>query len=272
MFTAALLAQTSPQALEAPLRLGTLCALILILYLAELLVPLRPPTAQTPWRMGRNLLLMLLSTLAVRLIVPISLIAAATWAETRQIGLFHLVAWPQSLELVLIVVLLDLAMYAQHVASHYVPILWRLHSVHHCDAEMDFSTGVRFHPGEILFSLGVKLGLVLLLGASAWSVLVFELLLSSSALVTHARIALPQSVDRSLRWIIVTPKMHEIHHSQEIAETNSNYGFFLAIWDRLFRTYITTPAEPLVIGLKTTATKMPRESLWRLLLWPIIRE
>lgn len=255
-------------AAETPLRLGILVLVVTILAIAEFCFPQRPATPETPWRVARNFGLMILGTIAAKLIVPISTLALALQLEQSKIGLLHLVAWPFAVELAISLVILDMAMYWQHVASHHVPMLWKLHSVHHNDAELDFSSGIRFHPGEILFSLAFKMIIITLLGASVWSVLAFEILLNTSALVTHARFALPNRVDRALRWILVTPAMHVIHHSQRPIETNTNYGFFLAIWDRIFRTYTDDAAEGFKIGLEETAAKMPHERLWRLLIWP----
>ena len=151
------------------------------------------------------------------------------------------------------VVLLDLAIYLQHVLFHAVPALWRLHRMHHADLEFDVTTGVRFHPIEILLSMGIKLGVVAALGAPAVAVLVFEVLLNATSMFNHGNVRMPARLDRVLRWIVVTPDMHRVHHSIAARETNSNFGFNLPWWDRLFGTYRAQPAaghEAMTIGIE----------------------
>jgi len=150
------------------------------------------------------------------------------------------------------VIVLDLAIYLQHVLFHAVPVLWRLHRMHHADLEFDVSTGVRFHPIEILLSMGIKLGVVAALGTPAVAVLVFEVLLNATSMFNHGNVRLPARTDRVLRWIVVTPEMHRVHHSVVPRETNSNFGFNLPWWDRLFGTYRAQPAaghEGMTIGI-----------------------
>jgi sterol desaturase/sphingolipid hydroxylase (fatty acid hydroxylase superfamily) len=168
------------------------------------------------------------------------------------------------------VILLDLAIYLQHVLFHAVPTLWRLHRMHHADLEIDVSTGLRFHPIEILLSMVVKLALVIALGAPALSVLIFEVLLNATSMFNHSNIYIPESVDCIIRWFIVTPDMHRVHHSIQARETNSNFGFNLPWWDRLFGTYRAQPAaghEGMTIGIEQF--RDPRElRLDRMLLQP----
>ena len=236
---------------EITVRAGSFVAVFALVALWELLARRRvfaAPRRRWPLNLG----LMLLGALLVRALLPLAAIGVAAAMAEHDIGLFNLTPWPAWLEVLLAVLLLDLAIYAQHVLFHAVPALWRLHRVHHADPVFDVSTGVRFHPLEILLSMLIKMALVAALGAPALAVLVFEVLLSAGALFTHANAGLPAGLDRRARWLLVTPDMHRIHHSQARVETDSNYGFNLALWDRLFGTYRAQPAagrDAMAIGL-----------------------
>ncbi len=184
-----------------------------------------------------NFLLMIINSLALRLVMPILAIELAFQLETKGFGILQQIALPEFAIFLISLILLDLAIYIKHVIFHKVPFLWRLHRVHHADTGFDVTTGVRFHPGEIIFSMFYKLILVLLLGPSAAAVLMFEVLLSSSSLFTHANARMPRNTDSLLRWFIVTPDMHRIHHSDQTDEALTNFGFNLSLWDRLFGTY-----------------------------------
>jgi sterol desaturase/sphingolipid hydroxylase (fatty acid hydroxylase superfamily) len=191
-------------------------------------------------------------------------------AEQRGWGLMNAVAAPAWIAVPVSVLLLDLAIYLQHVAFHAVPALWRLHRMHHADLDIDVTTGLRFHPIEIVLSMGIKLAVVTALGAPAVAVLVFEVLLNATSMFNHANLRLPQPIDRALRWLVVTPDMHRVHHSVAVAETNSNYGFNLPWWDRLFGTYRDQPAaghDGMTIGVERF--RSPRDlMLDRMLLQP----
>jgi len=204
-------------------------------------------------RQAVNLGLVLIDTLALRLVFPVLAVAWAVTIHAADQGLLGLVDGPIWLEIVLAVLVLDLAIYWQHRLMHAIPLLWRLHRVHHCDTAFDLTTGVRFHPLEILLSMAIKFAVIAALGAHPLAVLIFELALSLGALWTHTDIALPRKLDRSLRRLFVTPSMHRIHHSTWRQETDSNYGFHLSVWDRLFRSYTADPREPenkMPIGLQ----------------------
>ena len=193
-----------------------------------------------------------LDTLLVRLVFPTAAVGMAILAETRGWGVFQALAVPAPLAVIAAVILLDLAIYLQHVLFHAVPALWRLHRMHHADLEFDATTGVRFHPIEILLSMGIKLGVVAALGTPAVAVLIFEVLLNATSLFNHGNVRLPSALDRVLRWIVVTPEMHRVHHSVVPRETNSNFGFNLPWWDRLFGTYRAEPEaghEGMTIGI-----------------------
>jgi sterol desaturase/sphingolipid hydroxylase (fatty acid hydroxylase superfamily) len=182
-----------------------------------------------------------LDTFVTRIVAPAGAVGFATFAEKRGYGLFHSIAWPAWLELLLVLLVLDLALYLQHRVFHYLPVLWRLHRVHHADLDVDVTTGARFHPIEILLSLGIKFVFILALGASTASVLLFEILLNATSLFNHSNVHMRETVERVIRWLVVTPDMHRTHHSILRRETDSNYGFNFPWWDRIFHTYRAQP-------------------------------
>jgi sterol desaturase/sphingolipid hydroxylase (fatty acid hydroxylase superfamily) len=207
----------------------------------ELLAPRRDQNIGRGTRWPGNLGIVAIDTLLVRLAFPVTAIALALLAETRGWGLFNALEFPLWAAIPLGVILLDLAIYLQHILFHAVPALWRLHRMHHADLEFDVTTGIRFHPIEILLSMGIKLGVVVALGTPAFAVLMFEILLNATSMFNHGNVKLPAHLDRILRWIVVTPDMHRVHHSIKPRETNSNFGFNLPWWDRLFGTYRDQP-------------------------------
>lgn len=200
-------------------------------------------------RWPRNLGLTMINTAILRVVFPAGATAAALWASAHHFGLFQHLALPPPLGIVLAVVLLDLAIYAQHVAFHAVPLLFRFHRVHHADVDFDVTLGTRFHPVEMVLSMLVKLAAVAVLGAPAAAVVLFEVILSVTSLFSHANVRVQGGIDRVLRWILVTPAMHVIHHSAAANETNSNFGFNLPWWDRLFGTYRAELEGSLRVGL-----------------------
>lgn len=228
--------------MEAGLRLGIFLGVFAATALLELAVPRRPKAPDVGRRWMVNLGILAVDVIVQRLTVGAVAIAAAVWAEERGLGLFHLLDWPGWLAGLLAFVVLDGAIWAQHVATHKIPLLWRLHQVHHADHDVDLTTGIRFHPIEIVLSALFKAVLVIALGAPATAVLLFEAALNGSAIFTHGNVAVPKRLDRCLRWMICTPDMHRVHHSTDRAETDTNYGFFLSVWDRLFGTMLHAPA------------------------------
>jgi sterol desaturase/sphingolipid hydroxylase (fatty acid hydroxylase superfamily) len=192
----------------------------------------------------RNGGLVVVGTVLLRLAFPVLAVAWAIRMEAAGFGLFARVDAPGWIEFILAVLLLDVAIYWQHRLFHRIPLFWRLHRVHHSDLRFDMTTGVRFHPLELAASMLIKLGLIALLAPSPLAVLAFEILLSTGSLFTHSDFALPRGIDRRLRWLFVTPSMHRIHHSVERFETDSNYGFHLSLWDRIFRSYRDVPVKP----------------------------
>ena len=228
--------------------LGILAAMIAW----ETLAPRRRRAVSRWRRWPGNLGIVALNTVILRLIVPVAAVGLAALGEQRSWGLLNNTSLPESVRIVVAIVLLDLAIYLQHVMFHAVPVLWRFHRMHHADLDFDVTTGARFHPIEILLSMGLKLGVVVALGAPAVAVLIFEVLLNATSMFNHGNVGLPASIDRVVRWLAVTPDMHRVHHSAVPNETNSNFGFNLAWWDRLFGTYCIEPEaghDGMTIGL-----------------------
>ncbi len=206
-----------------------------------------------------------------RVVIPITAVAAAAVAESRGWGLLHLVDWPSGLELLLAVIALDFAIYLQHVMFHAIPLFWRLHKVHHADPDIDVTTGLRFHTLEILLSALIKLGAVFLLGPRVIAVVIFEVLLNATSMFNHSNVKLPAGLDWLLRWFVVTPDMHRVHHSVIPKETNSNFGFNMPWWDFLLGTYRTEPQaghEDMTIGLAEYREEQQTTRLLNLLLIP----
>jgi len=237
---------------EILIRVGTFAGVLLLMAILEARLPRRRRRLSRKERWPANLGIVALNALLARLLIPTGAMGAAIWAEAQDFGLFNILSLPGTMEVMLAVVLLDLAIYVQHVLFHAVPVLWRLHMVHHADLDIDVSTGLRFHPIEILLSLAIKMGVVTLFGAPPAAVLVFEVVLNGMAMFNHSNVRLPPAVDGALRLLLVTPDMHRVHHSIIRRETNSNYGFNLSCWDRIFRTYRAQPAhghDGMTIGL-----------------------
>lgn len=227
---------------EPFIRLGVFLGVLSTMFLWEILRPRRQRSTSRWVRWPGNLSVVVLNTLLLRLLLPAAVVGAALAVDARNWGLLNLLPMPEWVEVLLAVLILDLAIYTQHIVFHAVPVLWRLHRMHHTDIDFDVTTGVRFHPVEIMLSMSVKIAVVAALGAPALAVLIFEVLLNAISLFNHSNVDLPRSIDRVLRRIIVTPDMHRVHHSVEPQETNSNFGFNLPWWDRLFRTYRAQPA------------------------------
>lgn len=218
----------------------------------EVLAPRRHLTVSKLQRWASNLGIVLLNTVLLRLLFPAAAVGVAFFAQSQGWGIFNHYAVPYWLAVVVAVVALDFFIYLQHVMFHAVPALWRLHRVHHADLDFDTTTGVRFHPIEIVLSMLIKFGAIIVLGAPVLAVVVFEVLLNATSLFNHGNVRLPLTLDGVLRLLIVTPDMHRVHHSVHDHETNSNFGFNLSVWDRLFGTYKAQPDdghERMTIGI-----------------------
>ncbi len=238
---------------EPLIRLAAFAGIFGLMAAWEIWAPRRHHELGRGSRWPGNLGILMLDTILVRLVFPTSAVGFALVAEARGWGLFHMLAISSWLAVALAVLALDLAIYAQHVLFHAVPALWRLHRMHHADQEIDVTTGGRFHPIEIVISMALKLGVIAALGAPALAVLAFEILLNATSMFNHSNIRMPAALDRLLRWIVVTPDMHRVHHSILAPETNSNFGFNLPWWDRLFGTYREQPAaghQAMTIGIE----------------------
>lgn len=239
-------------AAEPLIRLVAFGGVFAALTLWEIAAPRRHPAHGRRVRWPGNLGVLVVDTAVVRLFFPLAAVGIALLAESRGWGLLALVDAPPALAIGVTVLVLDLAIYAQHFAFHHVGPLWRLHRMHHADLDFDVTTGVRFHPLEILLSMLIKFGVVVALGAHPLGVLIFEVLLNATSMFNHSNVRIPLRLDAVLRWFVVTPEMHRVHHSIERRETDSNFGFNLPWWDRLFRTYRAQPEaghERMAIGI-----------------------
>lgn len=256
---------------ESLIRITSFLVIFLAMAAWEATTPRRQRELSRLLRWSNNLGLVLIDRVLLHLSVPVLAVGFALLAEEHGWGLLNSFDVPFALALPVSLLALDLAIYLQHVLFHAVPALWRLHRVHHADLEFDVTTGLRFHPIEILLSMGIKFAVVAVLGPPAIAVLVFEVLLNATSMFNHSNVRIPLRLDRILRWIVVTPDMHRVHHSIHPNETNSNFGFNLPWWDRLLGTYRAQPRdghEGMTIGIEQFRT--PRE-LWldRLLIQPL---
>ncbi|MEK7232536.1 MAG: sterol desaturase family protein [Elusimicrobiota bacterium] len=259
---------------EYILRVGFFFGIFVMIALWEAVAARRKLGSPKAERWISNLGIVFLNTLVVYWLFPVTAVGLAALSQERSWGLLNNFPLPAAPALILGVVSMDLAIYLQHVMFHAVPILWRLHRVHHVDLDFDVTTGLRFHPLEIALSMLIKLAVVVMLGPSPIAVLVFEILLNGTAMFNHGNIRIPQSVDRALRLFVVTPDMHRVHHSILVRETNSNFGFNLPWWDRLFGTYRSQPTaghEGMTIGISDFRDRRRWSLPWMLAL-PFIGE
>ncbi|MEO5346329.1 MAG: sterol desaturase family protein [Magnetococcus sp. YQC-9] len=257
---------------ETMLRLGIFLGILLLVALWEAIAPRRQRTLTRRERWMPNLTLVILNTLLIRITFPVTAVGLATIGQERGWGLLNQLNWPEWRMVLLAIVVLDLLIYLQHVLFHALPLLWRLHMVHHADLDLDVTSGLRFHPVEILLSMGIKLMAVLAIGPSPEAVLIFEVLLNATAMFNHGNIRMPEELDRALRWLVVTPDMHRSHHSHLVPEANMNFGFNLSLWDRLLGTYWPRPAEGhegMEIGLEHQREPERCQPLTALLLMPV---
>jgi len=239
---------------ELPIRLGFFFGVFGLMALWELINPRRQLQTSKAIRWANNLGLVFLNSFIVRLVFPAAAVSMAVFAGEQNLGLFNYIDVPFWVAVLASVVVMDFFIWLQHVMVHAVPVLWRLHRVHHADLDFDVTTGARFHTLEILLSILIKFAVILLLGPPVVAVVVFEVVLNATAMFNHGNVRIPAGLDRLLRLIVVTPDMHRVHHSVEDDETNSNFGFNLPWWDRLFGTYRAQPRgghEAMTIGIRT---------------------
>ncbi len=252
---------------EAQLRLAVFITILAVMALAETVFPKKQRALPRAHRWTSNLMLVVIDSLVVRILFPIVAVGVASWAISQGWGLFNLIDLPMWLEIVISIIILDMMIYWQHVVSHHIPFLWALHKVHHADRDIDVTTGSRFHPIEIALSMAYKMILMIILGPAVLAVIIFEIILNGTAMFNHSNVKLPLKLDRILRGLIVTPDMHRVHHSVIVGETNSNYGFSLSIWDRLFKSYVAQPKlghDGMTIGLEEHQNRGPASLSWSL--------
>ncbi len=238
---------------EATVRLVAFISVFSAMALWEAAAPRRPRSYSRLTRWPSNLAIVVLNTGLVRILLSATAVSLAALGTQRSWGLLNNLPLPSWGRIIISVILLDLAIYLQHIMFHAVPALWRVHRMHHADLDFDVTTGARFHPIEIILSMLIKFGVIAATGASAAGVLIFEVLLNATSMFNHGNVRLPVGLDRYLRWLVVTPDMHRVHHSILVAETNSNFGFNLPWWDRLLGTYRAQPAaghEGMTIGIE----------------------
>jgi sterol desaturase/sphingolipid hydroxylase (fatty acid hydroxylase superfamily) len=248
---------------EIGIRLSFFFGIFIVMAGWELVSPRRVLTVSKLVRWGNNLGLVIFNSILLRLLFPAAAVGVAVLAIDRGWGLFNLYEVPYWLAVVVCVIALDFIVYLQHVMVHAVPVLWRLHRVHHADPDYDVTTGARFHPIEIILSMLIKFATIILLGPPVVAVVIFEVLLNATAMFNHGNVRIPTAIDRVLRWLVVTPDMHRVHHSIEDDEANSNFGFNLPWWDRLFGTYRDQPRNghvAMTIGIHNY--RSPKEVSW----------
>ncbi len=256
---------------ELGIRLVSFLGVLAVMAAWEMFAPRRPLTAGKSWRWLSNLGLVAINSAVVRIIAPLGVVGAALFAQSHGWGLFNNLAVSCWLAILVCVVAFDFAVYLQHVMFHAVPLLWRFHMVHHADLDFDVTTGLRFHTIEILLSLAIKATVVLLVGPPVSAVIIFEVLLNATSMFNHGNVRMPIPVDRLLRWLVVTPDMHRVHHSTVASETNSNFGFNLPWWDYVLGTYRDQPGKGhsgMSIGLSQFREEHRVERLHHVLLLP----
>ncbi len=248
---------------EPLIRLSFFFGILALIGLWELLAPRRALTVSKGIRWGSNLGIVALNTIVLRLLFPAAAVGMAFFAGEQGWGIFNYYAVPYWLAVLVSVIVLDFVVWLQHVMVHAVPLFWRLHRMHHADLDFDVTTGARFHPLEIILSMLIKFAAIVVLGPPVIAVIIFEVLLNATAMFNHGNIRLPLKLDRVLRWFVVTPDMHRVHHSVEDDEANSNFGFNLPWWDRLFGTYRDQPRgghDGMTIGIRKY--RAPQQVSW----------
>ena len=256
---------------ETAVRMGFFFGVLILMAVWEVLAPRRAANVSKIVRWGNNLGLVVFNSVLLRLVFPTAAVGVTIFASEHSWGLLNYVQLPSVAAVAISIVVMDFVIYVQHILMHAIPALWRLHRVHHADLDYDFTTGVRFHPLEIIVSMLIKFVAILLLGPPVAAVVIFEIILNASSMFNHGNIKLPAALDRILRLLIVTPDMHRIHHSVEKDESNRNFGFNLSLWDRFFGTYRRQPRaghEEMVVGIQNYRELRDVTSFKGLLLLP----
>ena len=256
---------------ETAVRMGSFFGVLILMAVWEVLAPRRASTVSKIVRWGNNLGLVVFNSVLLRLVFPTAAVGVTIFASEHSWGLPNYVQLPSFAAVAISIVVMDFVIYFQHILMHAIPALWRLHRVHHADLDYDFTTGVRFHPLEIIVSMLIKFSAILILGPPVIAVLMFEVILNAMSMFNHGNVKLPAFLDRNLRLLIVTPDMHRIHHSVEEDESNQNFGFNLSLWDRFFGTYRKQPRaghEEMVVGIQNYRGLRDVTSIQGLLLLP----
>ena len=256
---------------EVAIRAGAFCGVLILMVVWEVFAPRRASSVSKIVRWGNNFGLVVFNSILLRLIFPTAAVGVAIFTSEHNWGLLNFFHSPPLISVAISIVVLDFVIYFQHVLMHAIPALWRLHRVHHADLDYDFTTGVRFHPLEIIVSMLIKFVAILILGPPVAAVVIFEVILNASSMFNHGNIKLPAALDRILRLLIVTPDMHRVHHSVEKDESNRNFGFNLSLWDHLFDTYRQQPRaghERMVVGIQNYRELRDVTSFKGLLLLP----
>lgn len=260
---------------ELSIRLGFFFGVFAIIAAWEVLSPRRELSLSKGIRWANNIGLVILNTVILRLLFPAAAVGVALLAQQKGWGLLNYYELPWVVSVIIAVIVMDLVIYLQHVMVHAIPVLWRLHRVHHADLDYDLTTGARFHPIEIILSMLVKFATIIVLGPPILAVVIFEVLLNATAMFNHGNIYIPEKIDRVLRLFVVTPDMHRVHHSVHAPMTNSNFGFNLPWWDRLFGTYVAQPPEghiEMEIGLEGFRDPKQVDQLPGMLMLPFVRQ
>ena len=260
---------------EENLRLICFLSVLAIMCLWEVLAPRKARTSQRSLRWPNNIALVILNTVLLRFLFPVAAVSMAHISKTQGMGLFNIIEAPFFIQVIASILLLDLLIYLQHIMFHKVGFFWRLHRVHHADVDIDVTTGSRFHPIEIFLSMGLKIFFVMLIGPPIIAVILFEIILNATAMFNHSNVRIPIPLDKLLRLLVVTPDMHRVHHSVIQRETDSNYGFNVPWWDRIFRTYNDQPQEghdQMTIGLKEFPDPKKTSPLHHMLLMPFKKD
>lgn len=248
---------------EKTIRLGFFIGMLVLMATWEIIAPRRALTVSKTVRWVNNLGLVFFNSFILRIIFPAAAVGMATFTAEQGWGLLNYYSLPLTLSVIIAIIVMDFIIYLQHVMVHAVPVLWRLHRVHHADLDYDVTTGARFHTLEIILSMLIKFAVIVVLGPPVVAVILFEVILNAMAMFNHGNVGLPAPIDKALRWLVVTPDMHRVHHSIEDDETNSNFGFNLSWWDRLFGTYRDQPRaghQGMTIGIRNF--RDPKQSSW----------